>query len=92
MQLILGLSECELHVCIIPIHRLSLVQVEWAPQHVYVQTQISSVLGLSVLSLWGFLTWTTIDENGTRSLEFGRLSFADRRSRVLGTMGCETVA
>lgn len=28
--------------------------MECAPQHVYAQTQISSVLGLSVLSLWGF--------------------------------------
>lgn len=72
-------------------HELSVVQRECAPQHVYVQMQISSVLALSVLGLWGFLTWTTVCENDTKSLVIDRLSFADPWSRVLGVMGCGTM-
>ena len=77
---------------IIHIRKLSLVQtLECAPQHVYAQTQISSVLGLTVLSLWGFPAWTPVYENDTKSLVIDRLSSADPQSRVLGAMGCEII-
>lgn len=90
LQLYSRFFECELHVCIIHTHKRSLIQMECAPQHVCAHTQINSVLG--ILSLWGFLTRTTVNQNGVKSLGIDRLSSADPGHRVLGAMECETMA